>query len=60
MLEEDAGLSMLLVSDVLMDVGVERLASEDVEGAMVGEAEGGLLIGERRESMLIERYIVCV
>ena len=39
---EDAGLSVLLVKDVLMAVRVERLAGEDVEEAMAAEAEGGL------------------
>ena len=47
MLVEDAGLSTLLVGDVLMAVRVERLTSRDVEEAMFGEAEGGLLVGER-------------
>ena len=30
-----------------MAVRVERLTSRDVEEAMAGEAEGGLLVGER-------------
>ena len=53
MLEEDAGLSMLLVRDVLMAVRVEMLTSKDVEEATAGEAEGELLIGEREEMELV-------
>jgi len=53
LLEEDAGLSMLLVRDVLMAVRVERLTSKDVEEATAGEAEGGLLTGEREEMELV-------
>ena len=53
MLGEDAGLSMLLVKDVLMAVRVERLAGGDVEEAMAGGAEGGLLMGERDEMELV-------
>ena len=44
---------MLLVRDVLMAVRVERLTSKGVEGATAGEAEGGLLTGEREEMELV-------
>jgi len=53
LLEEDAGLTMLLVRDVLMTVRVERLTGENVEGATAGEAEGGLLTGEREGMELV-------
>ena len=36
-----------------MAVRVERLTSRDVEEAMAGEAEGGLLMGEREEMELV-------
>ena len=54
-------LSMLLVGDVLVAVGVERLTGGDVEEAMAGEAEGGLLVGEREEmELVIEVDLVAV
>jgi len=53
LLEEDAGLSMLLVRDVLMAVRVGMLTSKGVEEATAGEAEGELLIGEREEMELV-------
>ena len=43
---------MLLVGGALMAVRVERLTRRDLEGAMAGEAEGGLFIGEREEMEL--------
>ena len=52
---------MLLVRDVLMAVTVERLTRRDVGGAMAGEAEDGLLVGEREEMELaIEVDLVVV
>ena len=33
--------------------GVSMLTGEDVEDAMAGEAEGGLLIGDREEMELV-------
>ena len=61
MLVEDAGLSMLLVGDVLMAVRVEMLTCEDLEEAMACEAEGGLLIREREEmELVIEVGLVAV
>jgi hypothetical protein len=61
LLVEDAGLTILLVGDVLMAVRVERLTSEDVGEAMAGEAEGGLLIGEREEvGLVVEVDLVAV
>ena len=48
---EDAGLSILLVRGTLMAVRVERLTRRDVEDAMAGEAEDGLLIGERGSTL---------
>ena len=52
---------MLLVGGALMAVRVERLARRDVEEAMAGGAEDGLLIGEREEMELaIEVDLVAV
>jgi hypothetical protein len=52
---------MLLVRDALMAVRVERLTRRDVEDAMAGEAEDGLLIGEGEEMELaIEVDLVAV
>ena len=60
LLEEDR-LSMLLVGGALMAVRVERLTRRDVGGAMAGEAEDGLLVGEREEMELaIEVDLVVV
>jgi len=53
LLEADAGLSMLLVRDVLMAVRVGMLTSKDVEEAMAGDAEVELLMGEREEMELV-------
>ena len=44
---------MLLIGYVLMAVRIERLTSEDVGEAVAGEAEGGLLIGDREEMELM-------
>ena len=58
---EDAGLSVLLVKDVLLAVRVGWLTGGGVEEAMAGEAEGWLLIGEREEMELaIEVDLVAV
>jgi hypothetical protein len=46
-------LSMLLVGGALMAVRVERLTRRDVEDAIAGEAEDGLLIGEKEEMELV-------
>ena len=52
---------MLLVGGALMAVRVEGLTRRDVEDAMAGEAEDGLLIGEREEMELaIENDLVAV
>ena len=59
LLEEDR-LSMLLVGGALMAVRVERLTRRDVEGAMAGEAKGGLLEEDRLSMLLVRDVLMAV